>query len=455
MQVCFIFLILTLAALSSKSSAAKKTLKIDLFERPSKVVSNRFLGKRTTKIAAHLESHHRLRSEIAHENIPLFNTLNTQFVGEVGFGSHNQRLQVQFDTGSPYVWIPSHNCSTACLFSSIDDYFDCDRSTTCVKGNFDEYYNFTYGMGFVEGHWIADDVWLDNHWIVDKNQSILYAMQVRDFGMLTFDGIIGLSFPDTVGPYQNYTPLMQNLKAQGVIDSIAFSFYLTTSKEKGSQLILGGYEDFYMDEPEMTHHPLIAENIWLIALNGVQVDNKSINIRTKSVLIDSGTSGLLVHQEFADGLVAELQRRGQKCRVRDDYHNQICCSTSSDITVFPILSFQIDEKTYDLGPMDYIWACGIIAPQSSEPAACVLAVMVIPKELETLIPFVILGEAFMRKYYTYFNLEEKTIGFAKSRAIMFRSAQESSATGFPIIFGGVCLLALGAYFTFRRMKKKY
>ncbi len=83
------------------------------------------------------------------------------------------------------------------------------------------------------------------------------------------------------------------------------------------------------------------------------------------------------------------------------------CSNINDL---PIITFTFDDHEYDLEPSDYVLkvsAFGI--------TQCVLGLM--PANLPVGFDYFILGDLFMRRYYSFFNKEHNRLGFYDAREL--------------------------------------
>ena len=107
--------------------------------------------------------------------------------------------------------------------------------------------------------------------------------------MLITDGIIGLA----PVPYDKNSELLFDLlKEQGVIEDRVFSF-LVGAKKQRSVFTIGGYNESYA-KTNLTWHNINQEKHWSLNLMGAEMNNESLLITVRDVIIDTGTSLLLM-----------------------------------------------------------------------------------------------------------------------------------------------------------------
>ena len=81
------------------------------------------------------------------ESVPLENSLDINYYGEIEIGSPAQKFKVVFDTGSGTLWVPSGECQTiACRLHNR--YFN-EKSTESLETN--RKFEIRYGTGYVKG----------------------------------------------------------------------------------------------------------------------------------------------------------------------------------------------------------------------------------------------------------------------------------------------------------------
>jgi cathepsin D len=320
--------------------------------------------------------------------IPISNLYDAQYYGPITIGTPGQKFNVIFDTGSSNLWIPSVNCkSISCLHMAK---YTSSRSSTYVADG--RNMSIQYGSGAVEG-------------TVDKDSVGLAGLSVKGvfFGEMTkvstnfiaskFDGILGMAFQKiSVLGLPTVFDLMYD---QGLISDKSFSFYLTQSESMpGSKLVLGGVNSQYYTGA-IDYHNLIAENYWMIKVDSASVGGIRITINPFNGIVDTGTSLIVGSAEVIDLILLRIGKVGQ-----------VDCAKIAEL---PVVSFTIGGKKYDLPPQMYVLK---VTDQQGDQQ-CILGFQPIkfPSSFGTTI---ILGDVFIKYYYTHFDEGKNRVGFAKA-----------------------------------------
>jgi hypothetical protein len=331
----------------------------------------------------------------APENESIKDYANAQYFGSVSIGSPPQSFQVIFDTGSSNLWVPKVGC-THCgnPFFGKKKKYDHAASSTYGEDNGD--FNIMYGSGSVSGFFSTDDVILADDIVVSSQR----FAEVQDAGGLgfayalgKFDGILGLGF--TSISIDNTPTVFENAINQGKVDEPVFSFYLGDNAP--GELTFGGYDESKF-EGDLTFVKLDSATYWQIALDTVAAgDFKRDGSEEKiTAIVDSGTSLIIGPKADIQQLAAAV---GATPNIMGEY--TIDCEKVADI---PDIVFTIAGVDYAIpGPKTVIQAQG----------TCLFAFMGLA--LPPGAPNWILGDVFMREYYTVFNYSEETIGFAKAK----------------------------------------
>lgn len=287
--------------------------------------------------------------------------------------------------------MPASSCGISCGTHSR---FADSKSSTYQKNGTS--FQISYASGPVEGFQSVDNL---NMGGLSINQQEF--AEVTDAGGLgaayalgKFDGILGMAFP--VLSVNDVTPPFQNLMQQNLVNEGKFAFYLSKSTDAKGELTLGGIDSNHYTG-ELTYEPLKSATYWLITLKAVTVSGKDyVDSSGINAIVDSGTSLLTGPSEKVAAIAKQLNAKS----ISNGEYALPC--RYSDL---PNIDFAIGQKTYSLSPQDYLLPngnlclLGIVGLDVGAPAG----------------PMWILGDVFMRKYYTVFDTQNKQVGFALAK----------------------------------------
>ncbi|CAM9556089.1 unnamed protein product [Ectocarpus sp. 4 AP-2014] len=312
---------------------------------------------------------------------------NAQYYGQVEIGSPPQSFEVIFDTGSANLWVAGSKCGLSC---GLHSRYAASKSSTHAEDGRD--FEITYASGPVSGSLSADTVTWGG--IQLKDQTFAEVQDAKGLGLAfilgKFDGIMGLAF-DEISVEGVPTPFGR-LVEEGELDDAVFAFYLGNQKE--GELIIGGTDpDHYLHE--INYVPVTKKGYWQIDMDNVDVSGSSVT-SVKSAILDSGTSLLVGPKE-------DVKKIASKVGAISFMNGEYLMPCSSDL---PPLTFTIGGKEYTLEGDEYVISAG-------NDKVCILAIMGmdIPEPMG---PLWILGDVFMRKYYTVFDYGNAQIGLATS-----------------------------------------
>uniref|UniRef100_A0A7N9CXM6 pepsin A n=1 Tax=Macaca fascicularis TaxID=9541 RepID=A0A7N9CXM6_MACFA len=282
---------------------------------------------------------------------PLENYLDVEYFGTIGIGTPAQDFTVIFDTGSSNLWVPSVYCSSlACTNHNL---FNPQDSSTyqSTSGTL----SITYGTGSMTGILGYDTVQVGG--ISDTNQ--IFGLSETEPGSFLyyapFDGILGLAYPSISS--SGATPVFDNIWDQGLVSQDLFSVYLSCK--------------------------LVAVGYWQISVDSITMNGEAIACAEGcQAIVDTGTSLLTgptspIANIQSDRSQRELRRRGD-------------CSAISSL---PDIVFTINGIQYPVPPSAYILQVrGAWTPESGE--------------------LWILGDVFIRQYFTVFDRANNQVGLA-------------------------------------------
>lgn len=196
-------------------------------------------------------------------------------------------------------------------------------------------------------------------------------------------------------------PPFQNLINKGLVDSGVFAFYLQDTGDSSGELVLGGYDEKHFTG-ELTWINLslkYGETYWKIDLDDATYDGSSITT-SKSAIIDTGTSLLAGPKAEVKALAAKV---GATAIANGAEYTLSCDKLAS----LPNIEFKIAGKTYTLTPQQYT---------INVQGQCLFAFtgLDVPGPVG---PLWILGDVFIRAYYTVFDVTNQRIGLATAASI--------------------------------------
>jgi cathepsin D len=325
--------------------------------------------------------------------VPINDFQNAQYYGPVSIGTPPQKFNVVFDTGSSNLWVPSKKCAITNLACKLHSKYDSSKSSTYTANG--TAFAIRYGSGSLTGITSQDTVTLGSVSV----PNVLFAEAKKEPGVAFlaahFDGILGFGFPEI--SVNGMNPFFQAALATGAIKEPKFAFSLAKdpSASSGGELTLGGV-DSTKYTGDFTYTPITIKGYWQFAVSGVSVGGASFAGETKAIA-DTGTSLLAIPKDSLTTLLTKFPSGAVKPLAAGEY--TVDCSKVSEM---PTLSFTIGGKTFDLEGADYV-----LKVQTE----CLLGVMGIdvppPRG-----PLWILGDVFLRKYYTVFDYGNSQIGFA-------------------------------------------
>jgi len=326
-------------------------------------------------------------------SVPVSNFLNAQYFSEITIGTPPQTFKVVLDTGSSNLWVPSSECgSIACYLHTK---YDSSSSSTYKKNGTS--FEIRYGSGSLSGFVSQDTMTIGDLKIKDQ----IFAEATEEPGLAfafgRFDGILGLGF-DTIS-VNKIPPPFYNMIEQGLLDEPVFAFYLgdtNNGEEDESEAIFGGVnKDHYTGK--MTNIPLRRKAYWEVDLDAITFGDNTAELENTGVILDTGTSLIALPSTLAELLNKEI---GAKKSYNGQY--TVECEKRDSL---PDMSFTLSGYNFSITPYDYI-----LEVQGS----CISSFMGMDFP-EPVGPLAILGDAFLRKWYSVYDLGKGTVGLAASK----------------------------------------
>ncbi|KAJ8661200.1 hypothetical protein O0I10_002949 [Lichtheimia ornata] len=330
----------------------------------------------------------------AEHGIPLSNYMNAQYYGEIQLGTPGQTFTVVFDTGSSNLWVPSTHCNSIACF--LHTRYDSTASDTFRENGTE--FAIQYGTGSLEGFISEETLTMGGIQVPHQGFAESTKEPGFTFALAQFDGILGMGF-DTIA-VKGVVPPFQNMVAQDLVDEAVFSFWLGNSDNDdgnggggGGELVLGGIDHSHY-KGELTWAPVRRKGYWEIELQDIKFGGKNVGLDPVGAAIDTGSSLLVVPTTVAELINSELD-------AQKNWAGQyvVDCDKIPD---FPEFCFTFVNKDFCLSADEYVLQMqgqcisGFMGMDIPEPAG----------------PLWILGDVFLRKYYSVYDLGNSRVGLA-------------------------------------------
>jgi len=329
-------------------------------------------------------------------NVPITDFEDAQYYGPITIGTPPQQFDVVFDTGSSNLWVPSKDCALSNIACLTHKKYDNSKSTTYTANG--TAFAIQYGSGSLTGVTSQDTVTVGGVTV----PGVLFAEAIKEPGIAFvaahFDGILGFGYPEI--SVNGMPPFFQAALASGAIKEPKFAFSLAkdASAASGGELTLGGV-DSTKYTGEFTYTPVTIKGYWQFGVSKVSVGGADFASDIKAIA-DTGTSLLALPTAQITALVKQLPGT---IKVPGAQEWEVECGK---IDQFPTLSFTIGGKEFELEGSDYV-----LKITQSGVTECLLGLtgLDVPAPRG---PLWILGDVFLRKYYTVFDYGNNQLGFA-------------------------------------------
>jgi len=343
-------------------------------------------------------SHRRLGTSAT---VSLINNADVEYYGDIEIGTPAQTLPVLFDTGSSDFWMMSKECTKGC---GTHGTYDHTKSTTYVANGttFADY----YGLGNATGFLSSDILNIGG---LQTRVTFGEATAVGDPG--SSDGILGLAYRSISA--QHVLPPFFVFEQQGLLAENLFCFYLQSDSLQDGELTLGGI-DTSKYSGSIAYTPIINEEYYLVGLTEITINNQKFTQAT-SAIVDSGTS-FLVGPSTDVGNIATAA--GATYNSQNGVYEVSCSATTPSITF--TLGSSATSTSFTVSSSSWV---------INQGGTCYLALSAsdIDSPASSGGLMWILGDAFMRDWYTIFDVGTTQLGFAPA----VTSSSQTSTTVSP------------------------
>jgi len=218
-------------------------------------------------------------------------------------------------------------------------------------------------------------------------------------------GLLGLGFPANAA--SGKTPFFINLASSGVLTSEVFGVFLARSGASGSELILGGV-DSAKYTGSFTYFPLSTaptggtQYYWNTA-SGDFVYNSGSSTGSFGPVFDTGTTLIYIPTSAAKSLYSKISgAKSASNTVGEGFYTYPCSSS-------PVIQLALSGSLFVINIADF--NLGLLESGSS---SCVAGIVGENIAGSGSLDLAILGDEFLKNWYTVFDYGNNRIGFAAS-----------------------------------------
>ncbi|KAJ1065748.1 hypothetical protein K5549_007743 [Capra hircus] len=316
--------------------------------------------------------------------VPLRNMRDIFYVGNITIGTPPQEFQVVFDTASSDLWVPSIFCkSSSC---STRARFRHRQSSTFRRVN--KTFGILYGAGKMKGVVVHDTVRIGD--LVSTDQPFGLSMVESGFEHRQFDGVLGLeqvSLRWTI-PFSKLAKYPERKISK---DTPLTSLY--RDEQEGSVVMFGGVDHRYYKE-ELNWVPLVKAGDWSVRVDRITMRGEVIACADGcTALLDTGSSLIQGPGRLVDNVQNLIGTMPQGST------HYVPCSV---VNILPPIIFTINGINYPVPGRAYIL--------KDSRGRCYTNFK--KKTLRTSTESWVLGEPFLRLYFSVFDRGNDRIGLA-------------------------------------------
>ncbi|XP_059180665.1 pepsin A-like [Centropristis striata] len=320
-------------------------------------------------------------------NQPMTNDADLSYYGVISIGTPPQSFKVVFDTGSSNLWVPSVYCTSPACEKHKE--YDPEKSSTYRQNG--QPLNIRYGTGSMTGILGYDTVTVGG--LAVKNQ--IFGLSKTEAPFMEFmraDGMLGLAYPSISA--SGATPVFDNMMSQGLVDQDLFSVYLSHKPEKGSVVTFGGIDPNHYSG-SISWIPLSSERFWQITVDSITINGQVVACDGGcQAIVDSGSSAIV-------GPPSSITNIYQQVGATFNQQNGVYTFNCDSIAQMPDVIFHINGQEFTLPSSAYV--------RQTKHYGCLSGFESVGDSLW------ILGDVFMREYYSIFDRANNRVGLAKAR----------------------------------------
>ena len=322
----------------------------------------------------------------------LTNHNNLQFFGKVFIGTPPQEFTAIFDTGSDAIWVPGQACtSAACKDHHLFDHNASSTASLSPEGD-----GMSYGTGTVKLQPALETVRICGKAGCAENELVSHGRPIglathksdRPFAKLPFDGIAG--FP----PSSSKGGILDDFfKSQPSSHPRVMSVYLSNDTSIPGSVALGGVEPHHIAGSDVHWHTLTSPgHQWALKMEDIAIDGQRMHVCPQGgcdALVDTGSSLITGPTRLMSKVLTQLGTQCEDPSLMKKIEIILKDSDGKEV-IYPL-----DGKDYSLKFKD----------------GCQVGL----GNLDMGDDQWIIGDTFLRRYYSIFDDAHGQIGFTKAQ----------------------------------------
>lgn len=351
--------------------------------------------------------------------------MTSEYIGHIGVGTDGDggaqfRARVVFDTGSTNLWVASVLCQNfPCTGDKARKFYDPKKSVTqepyIRPGRSSKDIDIIFGTGELRGPLHVDTYRVGPMVVKRQPFAMIREMTGSVFSSFPFEGILGLGFRSL--SFGGIEPFFERVIDQKLLRSNEFAFFLNADASQPSAILWGGVDKSLYEGP-IRMFPVAQAHYWALELVDFRIGNTSLGVtsegkqKVKRLIVDSGTTYFTAPSSIYSKVVRRLEPTAC-AHVEQQTHRYAPLVFVLKSASGKTFDLEVTQETYMLG--DGSQGDG----EANDVGRCRPAFMrldVSPRYG----PAMILGEVFMRSFFTVFSrgsgkVKEAKIGFARAR----------------------------------------